>query len=144
MAVTFVNRVHRGLVTPILPFNSPNSISRAGPSTLLLFRAKNFDYFVPFLKNIFCHVTPDGDVIDGLQVFCSSTALRCSVDQSMANGGALFLPRGSRFRVNWTPLQMKANWGLHRAGTRWGGRKRMRGGDGSTCLCPGAAAGRGG
>ncbi|GAB0204952.1 hypothetical protein GRJ2_002960800 [Grus japonensis] len=76
---------------------------------------KDLDYFLSFLKNFFCWVAPYDDAINVLQVLQSFTLFQCSLDQPLADGGAYFHPWGSRFQGYWTPLQVKANCGLHSA-----------------------------
>ena len=41
---------------------------------------KDLNYFLPFLKNFLCGVTPYNDVIDVLQMFWSFTLFQCSLD----------------------------------------------------------------
>ncbi|GAB0183397.1 DNA mismatch repair protein Msh3 [Grus japonensis] len=55
---------------------------------------KDLDYFLPFLRDYFCCVAPYDDVINVLQVLWSLTLFQCSLDQPMANGGAVFSPLG--------------------------------------------------
>lgn len=49
-----------------------------------------FSFFL--LKNFFCSIAPHNDIIDVLQVFWSSTLFLCSLDESMADGWAVFPP----------------------------------------------------
>ncbi|KAF4802832.1 hypothetical protein TURU_021596 [Turdus rufiventris] len=55
---------------------------------------QNLDDPFSFLKYLHCRVAPHNDVINVLKVFWSLTLLQCSLDQSMADGGAVFPPLG--------------------------------------------------
>jgi len=64
--------------------------------TLLHFTVfqKDLDDFLPFLRKFFFCIASHNDVINVLQMFQSFTLLQRSLDQSMANGGAVFPPLG--------------------------------------------------
>ncbi|CAM9654082.1 unnamed protein product, partial [Bubo scandiacus] len=72
---------------------------RLRPLNFLLLDGKSslqedFNYLLSFLKDFLSCVPPYNDIINELQVFWSPTFLQCSMDQSMANGGAVFPPLG--------------------------------------------------
>jgi len=73
------------LTAPILPFYSQklDLLRRSFDFTSLNGETgfqKDLNYFLPFLKNFLCCVTPYNDVIGVLQMFWSFTFFQCSLD----------------------------------------------------------------
>lgn len=102
---------------PSCHFIPNNWISCAGPLTLVCSKTsfwKNLDSS-SLLKRFLCCVAPHNYVINILQVFGNFTLFQLSLDQSAANGGAVFPPQGSQFQVHWVPLHLRANYGLRSA-----------------------------